>query len=149
MTVRPSDGLHFTRQFEVGDKAGIGPLDVSFDLQRGIPVKGRVTADNGQPVRGEISYYPLRGNDQAELAGLVPIHPPYTCMIEDDGSYQIPVFAGPGVIGVNAFGNGYSSATLDLERYKQLVMSPASDDADEHSGTLATAWGMSARSQTS
>ena len=46
VTVRPSDGLHFTRQFEVGDKAGIGPLDVSFDLQRGIPVKG--TCDRRQ-----------------------------------------------------------------------------------------------------
>src|SRR5262249_40750627 len=95
-----------TTKHEVKDTPGLEPLVVDFDLQRGIPVKGRLTARaTGKPVRGSVIYLAAADNpnvkDFTELTLFhVQAHP-----LGDagpDGSFTVLAIPGQGMLCVRA-----------------------------------------------
>ena len=103
----PTSTLHFNRQVRVVDRPGLQPIDVTASLVSGVRVRGRVTdAETGDPLAGRVIYSPLYPNDNASFLGeasRVP-DPAATALIEPDGSFEITVLPGPGVIAARVRG---------------------------------------------
>jgi RNA polymerase sigma factor (sigma-70 family) len=94
-------------KMHLADTQGLDPLEVDFDLERGVVVKGRLTdAATGKPVRGRVGYGPL--GDNPNLKNFTEFGKPQflatdSGRVGDDGSFT--VLAIPGV--------GHLTATAD------------------------------------
>ncbi len=69
-------------------------------LSTGISVQGKLTdRETGQPLSGTITYSPLYPNDNWRTIGDSHIaNPAATSLIAKDGTYEITVLPGPGVL---------------------------------------------------
>jgi protocatechuate 3,4-dioxygenase beta subunit len=84
--------------------AGSEPITLDFDLVRGIPLVGKVQCSPGmkRPSAGEVEYYPLRTNRHAWKIQTTDAIPASSGLIQPDGSFQLVVLPGPGVVLVAA-----------------------------------------------
>jgi RNA polymerase sigma factor (sigma-70 family) len=101
----------------VENTPGLGPVTVDFDLKRGIWVKGRVTEKTtGKPLVGGVGYYCFRDNphhkDIPRLFG-------YGRRTREDGSYQVLVVPGPGLIAVQVSHNDRYLRGVGAEKIKR------------------------------
>jgi hypothetical protein len=101
-----------TTKLGVKDTAGLEPLVVDFDLERGVPVKGRLTDKvTGKPVKGYVRFEALADNpnvkDYTEL-GLLHVMAVALGEVGPDGSFTVLAIPGRGLLCVRA---------LDLDHY--------------------------------
>ncbi|HEY7154361.1 MAG TPA: sigma-70 family RNA polymerase sigma factor [Gemmataceae bacterium] len=93
----------------IKDTAGLGPLTADLEMVRGIPCEGKVLDDEtGQPVPGDIGYYPLYPNPNVTsniglgnvLRGSrVGSYAPFSqAAIQADGSFRCAVLPGGGCL---------------------------------------------------
>jgi protocatechuate 3,4-dioxygenase beta subunit len=97
----------------VKDTAGLEPLTVDFELDRGVAVRGRLTDKvTGRPIRGHVEYIPLA--DNPHLAENRELNLGQTLAIDfggtaEDGSFTVIALPGPGLLMADAD---------DLDRYR-------------------------------
>jgi hypothetical protein len=95
-----------TTKHEIRDNGGLEPLVVDFDLERGIPVKGRLTdRATGKPVSGSISYEALADNPNAkDFTELTRLHVLGGLRGQPgpDGSFTVLAIPGPGMLCIRA-----------------------------------------------
>jgi RNA polymerase sigma factor (sigma-70 family) len=89
-------------KMDIADTAGLEPLTVDFELERGVAIKGRLTdKTTGQPVRGWMGYIPLADNphlkDFSEL-GKLQIIASDEAQAKADGYFTVTAIPGPGVL---------------------------------------------------
>src|SRR5262249_41687220 len=111
---REGDPGYLKTQRAVGDTGGVEPIAVDFELSPGVVVKGHVRdKETGKPVRGHVSYAPMPDNQVLKER---PGENLSTITRENgDGTFQIVVPPGPGVV---SFHNGEG-------RYLQARLNPA------------------------
>jgi RNA polymerase sigma factor (sigma-70 family) len=93
--------IYLPQEKTVADTEGLEPLRADFALARGSVVEGRILdRQTGKPIRGEVRYFPLPGNDQYQYAVQTGVgfairrrHP-----VGADGSFKLLVSPGPGVV---------------------------------------------------
>ncbi len=93
-------------KMDIADTAGLDPLAVDFDLERGVAVKGKVTDKaTGRPVSGNVGYVALSDNphlkDFTDL-GKGQIFAVALGTIAADGSFVVVCPPGPGLLAVRA-----------------------------------------------
>ncbi|MGD9855903.1 MAG: M56 family metallopeptidase, partial [Planctomycetaceae bacterium] len=123
LDVVPFNSPHLSQRLMVDDPNGLQPLEIDIKLKRGIAVRGRVTdADTGQPIEGTVEYHPLAPNESAaSLDDSFSIYSASSADIREDGTYELGVLPGPGVISVMNFGKGYVSAAVNAQQLRELV----------------------------
>jgi RNA polymerase sigma factor (sigma-70 family) len=95
------------------DTEGLGPLTADLEMVRGIPCEGKVfDGETGQPVPGDINYYPLYPNPNVTSGiGLSNAlrgtrfgsYAPFSrASVEADGSFRCVVLAGGGCLAFRA-----------------------------------------------
>lgn len=148
----PQSSRHFNKEVEIVDPAGLKPVTVDVSLLKGITVRGRVTdAETGKPLGGTVIYNPLFPNENWRKLGegLSSIaNPAATTPVGKDGTYEISVLPGPGAIAVKVSGEGYVSATVDVDRLREIVPHPDLEmhtNADGELRSLSTAAGPQTR----
>src|SRR5262249_4326770 len=98
-------------------KPGLDAITADFELVRGILVHGRGTeqATGKPPKAAVVEYYPLYANPHASTLNYDPIQGPASkSIVQPDGTYQLAVLPGPGVIGAVAMPRDwYAVALLD------------------------------------
>ncbi len=114
----------------VENTPGLGPVTVDFELKRGIWVKGRVTEKTtGKPLEGGVGYYCFRDNphhkDIPRLFG-------YGRRTLEDGSYQLVVVPGRGLIAVQVSHNNRYLSGVGAEKIKAPHIHPGIDCFDTH-----------------
>jgi hypothetical protein len=98
------------RVIKVPDPAGLEPVEIEFELHRGIWISGRVTdAQSGQGVpMAAVVYLPFHSNPKAQALpefpkGLASIDGFYDrYQTAADGSYRLVGLLGPAIVGVVA-----------------------------------------------
>ncbi len=127
ITARPAEGQpFFFMQREVSDTAGLEPIQVDFELVRGIVVRGRLTdGETGKPIKGEVQYYPLDTNPRAERLGAPRYFLPTSQSVSDaEGNYAVVVLPGPGALAVGAWGGRWDrflAARIDRAELKRVA----------------------------
>jgi beta-lactamase regulating signal transducer with metallopeptidase domain len=112
---------YFRREFWPYDRPGVGPLEVTVEMFRGITVRGRVTdKQTGQPVAGSVEYNPLFPNRHVKPLG-DPAMPCSASPIAKDGSYELQVLPGPGALGVRNYDAHYALSHIDLKRVREVT----------------------------
>jgi beta-lactamase regulating signal transducer with metallopeptidase domain len=86
---------------------GVEPIKLVIQLARGIPVSGRLLDQNGKPMAGRISYFPVGNNaivgayldsvSVGRTGGALEPQFPET-QADANGRFWIPVLPGPGVL---------------------------------------------------
>jgi hypothetical protein len=93
----------------LGEADGPNPMTVDFQLKRGVWAKGRVVEKaTGQGVRANLSYYILEDNPYLKTYpkfGTLRVGMPFAT--ERDGSFQLAVMPGQGVIGARVGNEHY------------------------------------------
>jgi RNA polymerase sigma factor (sigma-70 family) len=89
-------------KMDIPDTAGVEPLVVDFDLERGIAVKGRlIDTSTGKPVWGRVSYVPMADNpnlkNYTELGKLQAIASD-SGRAKADGAFTVVAIPGPGLL---------------------------------------------------
>ncbi|HUG90608.1 MAG TPA: carboxypeptidase regulatory-like domain-containing protein, partial [Planctomycetaceae bacterium] len=124
LLVEPTSSLHFNKEVKVVDPPGLEPVKINVSLLRGITVRGRVTdAETGEPLPGSVIYNPLFPNENVLKLGedLSIANPAASGLIRGDGSYEISVLPGPGVIAAQVSTGGYVSATVNPDRLREII----------------------------
>src|SRR5262249_2703908 len=110
LAVRPANGqVYFGGVFQFTDTTGLTPLTADIELVRGIPLRGRVTDKEGKPLsQAVVKYHALSPSAyRSKLAREYRLVHSET-VTDQDGSYCLAVFPGPGVVAVAAArGGGY------------------------------------------
>jgi RNA polymerase sigma factor (sigma-70 family) len=104
---------YFTANRTIGIPPGTGPYHSDLTLERGVKIEGRITCrDTGQPVRGRVTYFPLKDNAVFSRQPPNRIDEEYasTRWTDYDGRYRIVVLPGPGMIYLNADDRGLLTA---------------------------------------
>jgi hypothetical protein len=104
---------------ELNDTESMTPLEADFDLVCGVRLGGRlIDKATGKPVAGTVSYALLPGNarylDVGRPGGLVERSIAQQQVVKEDGSFEMTVFPGEGVVWANA----------DDGRYLPLIIPP-------------------------
>jgi protocatechuate 3,4-dioxygenase beta subunit/beta-lactamase regulating signal transducer with metallopeptidase domain len=97
----PQAGQHyFSTNVKVADTPGLGPIETVVELQTGILCHGVMTdKSTGQPVAGEVQYYPLHPNAHAKQYTERSLGKAWSsAAIQPDGQYEVPALPGPGVL---------------------------------------------------
>jgi beta-lactamase regulating signal transducer with metallopeptidase domain len=112
---------YFRRELYPQDRPGLGPLEVTVEMVKGITVRGRVTdKQTGQPVVGSVEYYPLFPNPHVKQLG-DPATPCSSSPVAKDGSYELQVLPGPGALGVRNYDAHYALSHIDLKRVREVT----------------------------
>jgi hypothetical protein len=136
--VNCSSGRYLNMSMPLEDTPGITPIEFNIDLPKGITARGRVTErETGKPVSGIVEYNPLYPNPFLDRFGLNRgsthgVIPRSSSLIADDGTYELQVLPGPGVIVVRAKGyytdripwprhDVYAVPRIDLQRLKEVL----------------------------
>ena len=92
-------GAYFASPRIVNDTAGLEPITVDFELERGVLVRGRV-ADKatGRPVRGTVYYLPRPDNPRLKEYPTFATVSTNLASTEKDGSFAVAVVPGPGLL---------------------------------------------------
>ena len=111
IVVVPVGFPYFTKEFDVPDPAGEGPVELDIDLSRGVWVTGKVTDEATNPVAARMHYIPFPDNPHA------PKTPEFVegahFFVQDryhtgvDGSYRVVALPGRGIIGVDCISEAY------------------------------------------
>ncbi|HUP80804.1 MAG TPA: carboxypeptidase-like regulatory domain-containing protein, partial [Pirellula sp.] len=119
----PKTSLNFNKTRTLLDPSGLDPIECNLSLEQGIQYRGHVTdSETGKAVKGVVVYNPLYlSEDALRLGEEYQRAPASSTKIMEDGCYVIPVLPGPGAIGVQVAGKGFLSATVDLDRAKEIV----------------------------
>ena len=121
LLVLPNDDQpYFMREIDVPNPSGLGPIDVTAELHRGIWITGRVTdAVTGEPVTARVHYLPYLTNPHAQAIPEFDDNgnahgDQLRYQTKPDGTYRVVGLPGPAVIGVKSvlksypMGQGYS-----------------------------------------
>jgi RNA polymerase sigma factor (sigma-70 family) len=123
----PKGRHYFGRRATVADTPGAEALTADFEMEQAtVLVHGKVTdKGTGRPVAGaRIEYWPLYGNNTAAKmeAGSVPTGKTITGA---EGTYDLPVMPGPGVMLVTGpRPNAYMAGWVTLEERKAFFQTP-------------------------
>ncbi|MFO1092777.1 MAG: M56 family metallopeptidase [Planctomycetaceae bacterium] len=107
----------------VVDAAGLKPIEITFEMTRGVTVSGTVTdKDTGKPVAARVGYWPaypnphLRpgiGGMEANAVGAFS-----NAETNREGQFSLPVLPGPGFLCINANDReAYESASVDAAAF--------------------------------
>jgi RNA polymerase sigma factor (sigma-70 family) len=117
---------HFNlTRLDVKDTPGLEPITVDFELERGLVLRGRLTDQEGKPVRGSVHYAALAANpnlkDFTSLNGLkVGVTP--MGQSGPDGSFAVLTIPGPGLLFASADeADRYSRAQVDGPLLQDVV----------------------------
>lgn len=89
---------YFGKSLKVPDTAGLKPLEMEFKLRQGITARGMVT-DGSQPLSGVVYYNVLYPSPFADrINGVVPSQGYSEANVQSDGSFEIQVLPGPGIL---------------------------------------------------
>jgi RNA polymerase sigma factor (sigma-70 family) len=96
-------GLPYFSSFKIAEEtAGLEPLTVDFELERGLTVRGRLTDKaTGKPVRGLVGYYALSDNPHVrdfKDVGLPTFIVDGRGEVGPDGSFTLVALPGPGLL---------------------------------------------------
>src|SRR5262249_32909281 len=110
-------GLPYFSSFKVAEEAaGLEPLTVDFELERGLAVRGRLTdKTTGKPVRGRGSYYARADNPHVREfkdVGLPSFIVDGRGEVGPDGSFTVVALPGPGLLCVWADDDRYPRAEV-------------------------------------
>jgi hypothetical protein len=106
----PADQPYLPAHYKLPAAGSLNPVHVDFALKRGTWVRGRVTDKvTGEPLAARLRYFATKGNPHIDEA------PGYREIFYDgysrgdyytreDGTYELPVLPGSGVIDVEAMG---------------------------------------------
>jgi RNA polymerase sigma factor (sigma-70 family) len=139
LVVKPPDGLYFRLPVRLQDTPGLGPLTCDIELTRGSMVRGRVTDKaTGKPIaKARVEYHPLAGNTYASQLTDV-CKPCAEATTGPDGSYELTVLPGQGVIGVAAPRLGaYMPALVAPKELKDFFKAPLIEEQGEVHLTVA------------
>lgn len=90
--------LFFDAMFRIDGTPGLDPLTLDVALERGIPVRGRVTDEKtGEPLRGQVEFHAFRPNPR-DKRGSPLASPVSRTVTAADGTYAIGALPGPGVV---------------------------------------------------
>ena len=104
----PEDQPYLLSQFKLPTASEMKPIHIDLVLKRGIWMRGRITDRvTGKPVQARLRYATSLNNRHIdEVPGFRDIftngNERGSYFTKDDGSYQIPVLTGPGLISVHA-----------------------------------------------
>ncbi|MEZ6062813.1 MAG: hypothetical protein R3C19_20920 [Planctomycetaceae bacterium] len=99
-----TSGQYFNIAVPIPDAPGTGLLEYDIDLPKGITARGRVTdRDTGEPFKGTVEYNPLFPNKHLERQQLnqgsnFNAIPRSSVPIAADGTYELQVLPGPGIL---------------------------------------------------
>jgi RNA polymerase sigma factor (sigma-70 family) len=129
--LNPAQGqLYFHRVVWVQDKPGLEALTADWEMVRGaVTVRGKVTDQaTGQPVVGaRVEFNPLYGNDTAAKMDNESYQRAETTT-GADGTYTLPVMAGPGVIRVTSpRADAYMPAWVTLKERRAFFKGPVAE----------------------
>jgi RNA polymerase sigma factor (sigma-70 family) len=110
---------------ELNDTEGLKPLQADFDLVRGVTVRGRlIDKATGKPAAGTVHYALLPANPQfvdvGRTGSLVGQHVDPRQFTED-GTFEMTVFPGAGVVYAQASDNRYLPIVVPEEDQKKGV----------------------------
>jgi RNA polymerase sigma factor (sigma-70 family) len=103
-----AEGLPYfnSTKLEVKDSAGLDPLTIDFDLERGVAVTGRLTDKvTGQPVKGYVRYLANADNPNLkDYTELTKLHVEVRSYGDTgpDGAFTVLAIPGPGLLTVVA-----------------------------------------------
>src|SRR5262249_50934319 len=88
------------------DRPGLAPIEVDFELEKGIILRGRLTEKGtGKPVRGQVLYTPTIDNPHRKdyaAFGQNLFAATSRVRVAADGSFAVTTIPGPGVLNVSA-----------------------------------------------
>lgn len=119
VVVSAEDQPHLRRTLRLTATHGLNPLNVDVELFRGVVIKGNVkNKATGEPVfRAKLTYIPLTGNPH--LDGLREAGPAYwdrRFETDLDGTFDVAIPPGPGLIGVRASFDGGGDQFRDCNK---------------------------------
>jgi hypothetical protein len=107
-------GPYFASPRIVADTAGLEPLTVHFELERGLLLRGRLTDKAAQrPVRGILYYFPRPDNPHLKQYPEFAKFSTNMAQTEKDGSFAMAVVPGPGWICARAIDDRFVRADFD------------------------------------
>jgi RNA polymerase sigma factor (sigma-70 family) len=127
VVIPTADQPYMGASLRLGDSAGLDPLEVDFELNRGVRVEGRVVSKlTGKPLpRARVEYFALAGN--LNLANVGPNGAflfARQVLSADDGSYRLIALPGPGIVAVQS-GSNYLLASEQAEWAKESYIPTA------------------------
>jgi hypothetical protein len=117
------DQPYFAASAQLADGPGVEPLDVNLELVSGIPLRGRLTDSNERvaPKAAVLEYHPLFPNRHSTRLSNWYGQAASTTLMQPDGSFQLVVLPGPGIIcAVASPRNAYAVAHLDAKELARL-----------------------------
>jgi RNA polymerase sigma factor (sigma-70 family) len=108
---------------EIDDTPGLEPLTADIELVSGIPLKGRLTdKDTGKAVSGaRVAYYPVVPNPFTLDVAYDPRQGASSATTAADGSYQLTVLPGAGLLTVRCPpGNPYMAACIPAKEIREF-----------------------------
>jgi hypothetical protein len=109
--IAAAGGPYFANAKIISDTAGLEPLTVSFELERGLVLCGSLTDKATQrPVRGVLYYFPRPGNPHLKQYPDFAKFSTSMARTEKDGSFTMPVVPGPGWLCARAVDDRYVRA---------------------------------------
>jgi RNA polymerase sigma factor (sigma-70 family) len=125
-------------RMQIADTQGLDPLQVDFELDRGIVVRGRLTdAATGKPVRGRVGYGPLP--DNPNLKNFTEFGKPQFLATDpgrtaEDGSFAALAIPGPGLLTAVADDeDAYAVARQDDMKQHNAIIRIDPSEKDEKS----------------
>jgi RNA polymerase sigma factor (sigma-70 family) len=116
ISVTPPEGQPYFARYNVfDDTPGFEPLRATIYILPGIPLHGRVLEKTTKkPVAGaRVAYYPVLPNPFGTHVNYNPMEGPASTTTAADGSFRLPVLAGPGVLAVKCqSGHPYMPALI-------------------------------------
>jgi RNA polymerase sigma factor (sigma-70 family) len=122
----PGGQPYFAASATAPGTPGFDPITLDFDLVRGIPLVGKVQCSTGKkpPSAGRVEYYPLKTNTHAWKIQTPDYIPASSGLIQPDGSFQLVVLPGPGVVSVAASPRRSFTAALVDDRELSAFFGP-------------------------
>jgi hypothetical protein len=106
------------------DTQGLDAIEVIIEMQRGVTLRGKVTDEDG-PVAGSVEYEVLYPNEFADRLGDRIPWPCSSAPIQSDGSYELQVLPGPGVVAVRTASSertdNYVIPRVDMEKLSEIL----------------------------
>ena len=140
---------YFAANLTLADTAGLDPIQTDVPLQTGTLCRGRLTDKvTGRPIAGEVSYYPLYPNANADRLPRTSNGPVSTTSIGADGQFVLPVLGGPGVLAFIARGyyeSGYAAAFVSAQEIMELYQGKRDEGLFSEEFLTIAAGGQAAR----